>query len=411
MFSVKNKSRHFVFGFLLAIGLQIFSLFRNYPEDPKCGKLVEPFGGLSVLINCDSAVFMKDADSPTRLLDGTSDYQDRPAHAFLISTILKLYRFLNLPDKEFNVTGLSGSQYSYSAISYILFVGFNLLVLTLAIYLITSMFTRIEFRQTPSSKNLTLVTLLAVGILSANELTKTFFWTPHSQMFNLLLPAAACYLISTVKSFNLKSFLLANLSILVTLFFYPAFAILMVILLFAPVLNYIKRACISGVFILPYLLYPIALNLFGGEYRNTAILKFRQFVWVLDAIKDGQLIQNMTQNGKTFLLTFPIVPSAIVAILFLVFGLINNEIGLEHSKRLIMSPMTLFIATYITYLYFMGFYSRRLTLGFILFAGLSLLRFYFERHQVIKIPVFPYIVAGTWLITIGSWFLTLGPLV
>ena len=411
MFSVKNKARHFVFGFLLAIGLQIFSLFRNYPENPKCGKLVEPFGGLSVLINCDSAVFMKDADSPTRLFDGTSDYQDRPAHAFLISTILKLYRFLNLPDKEFNVTGLSGSQYSYSAISYILFVGFNLLVLTLAIYLITSMFNRIKLRETASSKNLTLVTLLAVGILSANELTKTFFWTPHSQMFNLLLPAAACYLISTVKSFNLKSFLLANLSILVTLFFYPAFAILMVILLFAPVLNYIKRAFISGVFILPYLLYPIVLNLFGGEYRNTAILKFRQFVWVLDAMKDGDLLQNMIQNWKTFLLTFPIIPSIIVAILLFVLKLINKKISFENLKQSILSPATIFIATYITYLYFMGFYSRRLTLGFILFLELLLI-----VHIVRKLPLkwerfTPWIVVIAGILILASWLFTSGPLV
>jgi hypothetical protein len=411
MFSVKNKARHFVFGFLLAIGLQIFSLFRKYPENPKCGKLVEPFGRLSVLINCDSAVFMKDADNPARLLDGTSDYQDRPAHAFLISIILKLYRFLNLPDKEFNVTGLSGSQYSYSAISYILFVGFNLFVLTLAIYLVTSMFNKIPFTQISESKNLTLVTFLAVGIFSANELTKTFFWTPHSQMFNLLLPAAACYLISTVKSFNMKSFLLANLSILVTLFFYPAFAILMVILLFAPVLNYIKRACISGVFILPYLLYPFVLNLFGGEYRNTAILKFRQFVWVLDAVKDGNLLQNIIQNGKAFLLTFPIIPSVIIAILFLVLGLINKKMSLEYLKQSILSPVTLFIATYLTYLYFMGFYSRRLTLGFVLFLELLLI-VHFVRKLPLKFERFiPWIVVITGILILTSWLFTSGPLV
>jgi hypothetical protein len=411
MFSVKNKARHFVFGFLLAIGLQIFSLFRNYPENPKCGKLIEPFGGFSVLINCDSAVFMKDADNPARLLDGTSDYQDRPAHAFLISLILKLYRFLNLPDKEFNVTGLSGSQYSYSAISYILFVGFNLFVLTLAIFLIVSMFNRIEFRQTASSKNLTLVTFLAVGILSANELTKTFFWTPHSQMFNLLLPAVACYLVLTIKSFNLKSFILANLAILVSTFFYPTFAILMVILLFAPVLTYFKRAFICAVFILPYLLYPIALNLFGGEYRNTAILKFRQFVWVLDATKDGNLSQNMIQNGKTFLLTFPIIPSIIVVVLFAVLGLINEKMRLDLRKQSILSPITSFIITYLTYLYFMGFYSRRLTLGFVLFLELLLI-----VHIVRKLPLkrehfipWTVVIAGT--VILVSWFFTSGPLV
>jgi hypothetical protein len=230
-------------------------------------------------------------------------------------------------------------------------------------------------------------------------------------MFNLLLPAAACYLISRVKSFNIKSFLLANISILVTLFFYPAFAILIVILLFAPVLTYFKRACISGVFILPYLLYPIVLNLFGGDYRNTAILKFRQFVWILDATKDGNLSQNMIQNGKTFLLTFPIIPSIVIVILFTVLGLINKKINRGLIKQSILSPITLFIFTYLTYLYFMGFYSRRLTLGLVLFLELLLI-----AHFVRKIPLkrelfipWTVVIAGT--VILGSWFFTPGPLV
>jgi hypothetical protein len=113
---VKFKTKELLLGTLVVVGLQVFTLFRNFTDTPKCGKIVEPIPGLNVLVNCDSSIFMKDADNPMRLLDGSSDYQDRPAHSAIISLFLKLFKFLNLPDKTFSVTGLSGSQYSYSAI-------------------------------------------------------------------------------------------------------------------------------------------------------------------------------------------------------------------------------------------------------------------------------------------------------
>ena len=36
--------------------------------------------------------FMKDAEEPKRLFDGTSDYQDRPAYSLINSLLLKISR-------------------------------------------------------------------------------------------------------------------------------------------------------------------------------------------------------------------------------------------------------------------------------------------------------------------------------
>lgn len=354
---------------------------------------------------------MKDADNPIRLLDGTSDYQDRPAHSFLISIFLKLSKSLNLPDKTFQVTGLSGSQYNYSATSYILFIGFNLCILMLAIYLAVKIFEQIKPDSIFISKNFTKYILLVIAILSANELTKTFFWTPHSQMFNLLLPVAALYLVYKVKDLNLKKFFLANLWILVFIFFYPSFAILMAILIFAPVLNYFLRACICGAFLLPYVFYPLVINIFGGEYRNTAIVKFREFIWVWDATKEGALPQVMFQNGKAFLYTFPIIPTLLILIVFGIVGFMNKDFNKINFKRMLISPFSVFVVTYFSYLYFLGFYSRRLTLGLILFLSLTLL-LYMMKKTPLKLERFtPHITTILGLFIFSSWLFTNGPLV
>jgi len=408
---VKFKAKELLLGTLVVVGLQVFTLFRNFPETPKCGKIVEPFPGLNVLVNCDSSIFMKDADNPMRLLDGTSDYQDRPAHSALISIFLKLFKFLNLPDKTFSVTGLSGSQYSYSAISFILFILFNFFILFFACYLVAKTFRQLEPKSVFASNNVFKVCLLLVGLVSANELTKTFFWTPHSQMFNLLLPAAALHLLQKVRDFSLREFVLTDLAILVVVFFYPSFALLLVILLFAPVLNLFRRAFICGATLIPYALYPISINLLGGEYKNTAITKFREFIWVWDAIKEGSLPQSVAENAKVFLMTFPVIPTVLILLAFGISGFMNHEFNKGNLKRIITSPFSVFVITYFSYLYFLGFYSRRLTLGLIIFLSLTLVLYAMKKPPLKLERFIPYFAIILGFYILSSWFFTNGPMV
>lgn len=409
---LRSKNSHILGIFVSVMVLQLYSLIRNYTEAPKCGRFVEPIARLKVLINCDSAVFMKDADSPTRLFNGDSDYQDRPAYSLVNALLLKILRFFNLPEKIFPVKGISGETYDYSSTAYVIFVVLNLIVLMLAIMLGAKVFSDLQIGQKPTTRGNHYFIYLAIGILTANELTKTFFWTPHSQMFNLLQPALAFYLLNNLKKITIpKRFFKFNCYLLIMTFFYPSAALLALILLFAPVKNLIWRIfAITAVFI-PYALYPFFINLFGGEYRNNHVSKFREFIWVWDAIRDGSLVQAVSQNARLFLQTFPIIPTVLILIVFVIAGLMNKDFNKVNLKRALISPFLVFVVIYSSYLYFLGFYSRRLTLGLIILLSLSLLLYVMKKTPVklARFKSFIAIILGLFILL--SWFFTNGPLV
>jgi hypothetical protein len=409
---LRSKNGHAVGILASVLAFQLYSLIRNFTEAPKCGRFVEPVAHLKVLINCDSAVFMKDADNPSRLFNGDSDYQDRPAYSLVNTLLLKISRIFNLPEKIFPVKGISGEIYGYSSSVYTIFIFLNLIVLMLAVLVVIKVFSDVETAPRISSRRKLYFLYLAIGVLAANELTKTFFWTPHSQMFNLLQPALAFYLLNNLEKITTsKRFVMLNFYLVIVTFFYPSAALLASILLFAPVKNLIWRIFAITVVFTPYILYPFFINLFGGEYRNNHISKFREFIWVWDALKDGLLIQAITQNANSFALTFPIIPSTLIVIFFGIAGVMNKEFSKVNLKRALTSPFSTFIVIYVSYLYFLGFYSRRLTLGLIVFLSLTLLLYIMKKTPPKLERFVPHIAIIFGLFTFSSWFFTNGPLV
>jgi hypothetical protein len=102
---------------LLVIFVQSFSFFRSFPTSPVCGRVINVFADLHVLINCDSAVFMKDAQDPSRVFDGKSVYQDRPAHSVLAWILAMTMKLFGLPNEAREVVGTSGQTTIYGTLS------------------------------------------------------------------------------------------------------------------------------------------------------------------------------------------------------------------------------------------------------------------------------------------------------
>ncbi len=392
--------------------LQFYSLIRRYPDEPKCGRLVEPFNPFNVLINCDSAVFMKDADNPERLFDGTSDYQDRPASALINSVLTSLLRLVNFPEKIFPVKGISGETYNYSSTVYIIFILLNAVVFSASVTLIVIGFSDSGLVKRQNQTNVASFLFLAVSVLSANELTKTFFWTPHSQMFNILQPALAVYLIMSLHTINTtRRFLKFSFILLLLTFFYPSIALLAVLLLFAPFRNFYIRVAIVSITFLAYAIYPFLLHFFGGEYRSNHIQKFREFIWVWDSIQLGNLDEALLENGRLFLATFPTIPTLLMILTSILVFSLNSKPILLNFKRKLLSPISFFVATYASYLFFIGFYSRRLTLGFVIFLQLLLILYLFRNLPIRLERYAPWISGITLIFIYASWFFTSGPLV
>jgi hypothetical protein len=390
--------------------IQIASLFRSFPTNPACGRVLNLFASLNVLINCDSAVFMKDAQSPERLFDGQSVYQDRPGHALLVwmmSSFLKVFGFPNISRE---VVGNSGDITLYQSAFYFSYLVINLLVLLFAVKLALG-FVNPGINKHDTYSNV-ITSLLVIFLVAGNELTKTFFWTPHSQMFNILLPVIALILLNNLKRIDtLRLFVSLTLGLVLLMFFYPLFGILSIILIFSNYSQFWKRALIVFIAMFGYLLYPKVLEFLGGSYSNYAILKFRQYVWILDAAKQDNIADRSATNFNSFISTVPLIPSLLLLTTSILLYVVATKAGKKSAiVSLEFLPYLLFLIVYLFALLAMGYYSRRLTLGpfiflelFMLRIGISILGSHFQKRRLIA-------THSLLLLLVGSWFWTNGPL-
>ena len=320
LFTKRLYLKLIIFGLLV----QIISLFRNYPSNHPCGRVLDINSAMSVLINCDSAVYMKDAQNPVRLVNGESVYQDRPLPTLLVAALSKFWHFLNLPDYYRDVQGNSGQMVTYSLITYVIFLALSAAIFSFACYLgIKSLF---QFQQKLNIPDEIFIStaFIFVTTISMNEITKTFFWTPGSQMFNLLLPIYAFYLISGDNKAVTNKFYLTQILIVSLLLFSYAFFVILLIPLILMKWNRLRyRLLLCLIPFLLYLTYPYLLNQFGGVYNNYAIGNRRMYVWVIDAYKQNVFFEKLSECLGYFLKSIPVLPTIILLIAFTVFSLMQ----------------------------------------------------------------------------------------
>jgi len=391
-----------IFGLLV----QVISLFRNYPSNHPCGRVLNINSAMSVLINCDSAVYMKDAQNPVRLVNGESVYQDRPLPTLLVAALSKFWHFLNLPDYYRDVQGNSGQMVTYSLITYVIFLALSAAIFSFTCYLgIKSLF---QFQQKLYIPNEIFIStaFIFVTVISMNEITKTFFWTPGSQMFNLLLPIYAFYLISNGDKIITDKFYLTQILIVSLLLFSYAFFVILLIPLLLMKWNRLKyRVLLCPIPVLLYLTYPYLLNQIGGVYNNYAIGYRRMYVWVMDAYKQNVFFDKLSEYLGYFLKSIPVLPTIILLFTFTVFSLMQRNIKLDFRNELVL------ISVHILMISFYGYYSRRLTFPIVLFLLLTAIKLFFclkndAQNKILQLGI-PILVP----IAAGSWIFTLGPLV
>ena len=390
----------------VGLSIQLVSLLRNYPSDHPCGRVLEINSALSVLINCDSAVYMKDAQDPIRLFNGESVYQDRPLPTLLVSFLAKVWHNLSLPDYYRQIQGNSGQIVTYSLATYILFLIFSAGILSITIYVGVKSLSLIQQQLNVPHDIFVSVSFLYVLVISMNEITKTFFWTPGSQMFNLLLPVYVFYLtLFSYQSISTKFYLIHVLILILLLFSYAFFIILLIPLLLAKWGKLRHRILLTSLTPLLYLSYPFLLNIFGGEYNNFAVGYRRMYVWVLDAYNQGILYIKLDEHFGYFIKSIPIVPTITLLMALIAFNLRTKNVRLKFKSEVII------IFAHILMVSFYGYYSRRLTLPIVILLFLISIKKFFclknhEQYRVLQ----PALMVALIFLT-GSWVFTLGPLV
>ena len=402
LFSKRLYLKLIIFGLFI----QIISLFRSYPLDHPCGRVLDINSVMSVLINCDSAVYMKDAQNPIRLVNGESVYQDRPIPTLLVAMLAKFWHFLNLPDYYREVQGNSGQIVTYSLVTYIIFLALSAAIFSMACYVGLKSLFRFQQKLNVPNEIFINTAFIFVIVVAMNEITKTFFWTPGSQMFNLLLPVYAFYLITyNYKDITHKFYFSQILIVSLLLFSYAFFIILLVPLVLAKWNKLRNRLLLCSVPIIAYLSYPFLLNQFGGTYNNFAVGYRRMYIWVIDAYKQDKFFEKISEFLGYFFESIPLMPTILILIALMAFMLMQKNLHLDFRNELLL------IFVHILMISFYGYYSRRLTFPIVVLLLLVIIKLFFtlksgaqKRILQLGLPVLVPIV-------IGSWIFTLGPLV
>ncbi len=250
----------------------------------------------------------------------------------------------------------------------------NLVVLVFALLL----YEKIILYYTGAWQNGTWLRIALLLMLISNNITKTFFWTPHQQMFNTLLPLFCIWLFISVLKNKYSPSRLFLLSFLcgVLLLFYGSFLLLLPVLLIS--IFYKNRIIMkqkitqaftpvflsSVAFGLPIITWIIILKMTGINFYSFETEFFRQFIWISDVLKSPgrSLVTELTQNLFTYIKT---AAPVIAALLFLLISscltyykpVEGKPVGKKHLNFIFITvSLMIFI-----FFWLMGYYADRLT--------------------------------------------------
>ena len=196
-------------GFLAGLAVLMTALLigpRVEPQDQKqtCVGNVELPGPFGLSLNCDSPQFMALARDPSALLAPDNARQARPG---LIAVAVLLERPLALLFRSYGPPAKSVEQglqnpaqitrsFSQDLPAYFAYVIINVATLLASFHLLRLIVLPWAGRDGTAG----LVIAASGLILVANDVVKAFVWSPHTQMFNVLVPLLALY--ATWRAWN-----------------------------------------------------------------------------------------------------------------------------------------------------------------------------------------------------------------
>jgi hypothetical protein len=321
------------------------------------------YGPFHLVENYDSPWFINDANHPIELLEPNNYLQTRPGLVFLVAGLQKLLSPVRDGLMPFFLA-LNGTEHKDDFFPYALFVLVNylLLLLSFSIYLC--------FFQRDIGFNVLGVTFLG-GLLVFNDVIKVFLLTPHTQLFNLLVPLLCLYALQQVRDHALidrgRLFVLAFLVGLgVTAYgtfvlFLPS---VVIGLIWAMVrdkarinLRVVGRlALVVALTVLPYLAWVFYVRTVTGSFYSVEIAAQSQFVWILPLLRSNPLAA-IWQLVVKFLVLFGYAASQAIALPLALVGVILLTLDREHAlvdrlKRLQRFPLEALVISGLFLLFF-----------------------------------------------------------
>jgi len=352
-------------------------------------------------MNCDAIEYMGGSVAPGYLFNDKYSRQSRPLYLLSGSLIGYTIYFISSPfHSSINKWAGSwfGNQIPQDKVSLYLSHYAGLIFLNLLILVFSLLFfEKIIDRFTGSWKNGNWFKYSLMLLLISNHITKTFFWTPHQQMFNTLLPLLCIWFFSKyiIKQASLQKQLTLSFLLGLMLLFYGSFLLILPILIFTIFYKtkFIEKKNLSEslkpalfnsiVFILPLLSWILILKISGIDFYSHETAYFREFLWIADAINDPKrnFFNEVLVNFSIYIKTIGIVIFPIIFLMLSYFISQNKNANaqLPYLKTFVFSLILLFV-----FFFFLGYYTDRLTYSlcplFITYSAILL-----NRHKLRKL--------------------------
>jgi len=373
----------FLIGFaLLSLGLLIGPRVPDADAGTNCIGNVELPGPFGFGLNCDSPEFMWLARDPSGLLFHKNSRQSRPG-LILLAALVQAPLSLVLPP-EAPPTPVYQGLYDPIAVAASFTrdrpAYFAYLLLNFATLLASFHALRLTIeRWHPVRNGAAAIILVATGmLLVANDVTKAFVWSPHTQMFNILVPVLAVLATQRAvaagrleRGFALGMGLLSGIGITI----YPVFVVIPACLLLPAVVGLwrekswaLRRRDLASLAIL-LLLCALPLGLWYGFVVATtghffnAELDLGQVVWMKDALDQGIGVLAAQWFGYLALSLSVAAPQALGLGVFLGWLAVTVVVALarRHLDVARLSPALPMIA--------IGLYASCAALGFYTCVG------------------------------------------
>jgi hypothetical protein len=264
--------------------------------------LAGPFG---ISLNCDSPDFMRLAREPAGLLEPRDARQSRPglivAAAALALPLTPLADLAERAGARAARADIDPSRVANSLANdfpgYVAYIGLNVAFLLMSF----ALFRRI---CAPLVADSTAIAVSVGVLLVANDVVKAFVWSPHNQMFNILVPVFALYGCIRAAEGTLASRRFALLTGFATglgVTAYPLFVIIAPCVLAGWLVDIVRHrrmprgsamgstinlALLAALTVLPEGLWYLFVRLKTGDFYQHE-MALGQVTWMLDSAQGG----------------------------------------------------------------------------------------------------------------------------
>jgi hypothetical protein len=412
--SVSRKAAYAILalaGIVFVSGLLVGPRVPSSDQQKECVRNLKLAGPFGLSLNCDSGVFIADTHEPVKLLEPSSKRQSRPGIIFathLVSIPLRpvnllVHRFFSVRADSAYSTKLA--QFADSAPELLAYVLVNVALLFLGVSVLLLLWN--VTGPVP-------VALLPLAFLVvANDMVKAFFWSPHTQLFNIVVPLIATWLAVRAWQNDLiyerrAYWIAAGLSLGQTA--YATFVVTLAALILPSIVRhyrdkqvYLRAVVIASIFFLPTVLWMAIVYAQTGQagYYTHETQQYAQVVWIFDHDPLEVPVIFLRHFGRVLKLFWGNNWLLFLATLAL-FALARARNVFEAQDTAVVLSACAVSAAMAFFWALVGFHPWRMAFTllppFFVIAGLSVLRLFERTRHTAVLSFATYAGVGLWAI-------------